>query len=270
MGAVDEVARALERVAVADGMYKLRLRAPTVAARGRPGQFVQLRVSEGYEPLMRLPLSLAGADAAEGEIDVIYEHRGPKTAALSMLRAGEDLACLGPLGHGFTMPETDGAAVLVGGGVGLPPLLFLGETLRAQGIEVVMLAGARTADKHLPGDLLRPAAQRCALATDDGSLGHCGLVTELLAAELADGGDCTVYACGPHAMLRAVAALSAASAVPCQVSLEEYMACGIGICVGCAVAVRPESAANDYARYQRVCTTGPVFDSASIDWESHG
>ena len=175
---------------------------------------------------------------------------------------------LGPLGKGFVSPLKDTRVVLVGGGIGVPPLLYWGLELRQREYRTALLVGARTADKHLPSELLASAADAVHLATDDGSLGNAGLVTDLLQHELAEEGPCAVYCCGPHGMMQAVAAICLEAQVPCQVSLEEYMACGIGICVGCAVELATAKGDTDYGRYARVCVDGPAFDARQIKWSS--
>jgi dihydroorotate dehydrogenase electron transfer subunit len=267
MSAVDERVRVLGHTVVGDGLHQLRLRACQIVAQAQPGQFVQLRVGANVAPLLRLPLSIARAAPDTGTIELIYAQLGPKTTALAAVPDGAELDCLGPLGNGFRAPPAARSAVLVGGGVGLPPLLFWGRYLRAQRVHTVLLVGARTGAKHLPKDLLLPAADRYALSTDDGTLGHGGWVTELLETELESSSQCTVYSCGPYPMMRVVADCCARRTIPCQVSLEAYMACGIGICAGCVVRVQPTPNSSDYDRYQRVCTQGPVFDAAAIDWQ---
>lgn len=266
----DVLAPVVSNEAVAEDFYLARLHAPAVAAGAVPGQFVEVKVSPGNEPLLRLPLSVCAVDASAGTVDVLYEDMGPKTHALSQVGAGEELALMGPLGSGAFARPTDGRrVVMVGGGIGVPPLLFLGETLIKEGAatEVVLLVGARHAGKHLPEDLLRPAAHRRELATDDGSAGHKGLVTDLLAVELA-GEPCEVFTCGPHPMMAAVAGLCREHDAPCQASLEEYMACGYGVCVGCVVEVAPAvgGPAPAYEKYSRVCVEGPVFDAHRVVW----
>ena len=166
------------------------------------------------------------------------------------------------------LPPKDTRVVLVGGGIGVPPLLYWGLELKQRKYRTVLLVGARTADKHLPRKLLEPAADIVHFATDDGSLGHAGLVTAPLQHELAGERPCAVYCCGPHAMMEAVAAICIEAQVPCQVSLEEYMACGIGICVGCAVELATAKGDTDYGRYARVCVDGPAFDARQIKWGS--
>ena len=267
---VDVVASVVSNETVAEDFFLARLRAPEIAAKAVPGQFVEIKVSPGDEPFLRLPLSVCAVDGSAGTVDVLYEKMGPKSRTLSRVAAGDELALMGPLGGGgFSRPAGGRRAVMVGGGIGVPPLLFLGETLIKEGAadEVVLLIGARQAGKHLSEDLLRPASHRFGLATDDGSLGHKGLVTDLLAAEL-EGGPCEVFTCGPHPMMAAVAALCREHDTPCQASLEEYMACGYGVCVGCVVEVAPAGGgtAPPYEQYSRVCVEGPVFDAHRVKW----
>lgn len=263
---VDEQATLISNSEVATGFWCARLLAPRIAAAGQPGQFVQLRVSAGREPFLRLPLSLGGVDPEAGWIEVIYQVRGAKTTALAALKPGSALSCLGPLGRGFAVPGASTPVLLVGGGIGVPPLLFFGHRLRQLGRSPALLVGARARAYHLPLPRLQAAAGTVLLATDDGSLGHHGLVTALLVERLAHMPEAMVCACGPEAMLAVVARLCEQRQVPCQVSLEAYMACGIGVCVGCAVAMRVAPDGAPYERYQRVCVDGPVFDGAAVDW----
>lgn len=257
---------------LADAVFVTRLVSPLIARTVQPGQFVQLRVRDEATPLLRIPLSVAGVDKTAGIIDVIYEAVGPKTRVLSRLAEAESVACLGPLGNSFPPPQPEQQVVLVGGGVGLPPLLFFGHTLISGGRKagVDLLVGARTAAKHLSMDCLQSAASSVAIATDDGSAGHAGLVTDLLERRLAaaKASNIVVYTCGPHPMMRAVASMCARSQVSCFASLEEYMACGYGVCVGCVVETQaPGHHRSEYERYSRICVDGPVYDAAQITWD---
>ncbi len=263
---IDEQARLLSNREVAADFYLARLNTPHIAARIEPGQFVNIQVSAGMTPLLRIPLSVSGVDSEGGIIEVLYEEVGPKTRALSQLGPDVVLPTLGPLGKGFAPPPEGMRVVLVGGGIGMPPLLYWGLELKQRAHQTALLVGARTANKHLPNELLTPAADAVHLATDDGSLGHAGLVIDLLQYELGEKGPCAVYCCGPHGMMQAVAAICLEAQVPCQVSLEEYMACGIGICVGCAVELATAKGDTDYGRYARICVDGPAFDVRQIKW----
>jgi dihydroorotate dehydrogenase electron transfer subunit len=254
---------------VAEDFYLMRLGVPHIAAEVVPGQFVEVRVSSQFSPFLRIPLSICNTDSDAGTVDILYEDMGPKSRALSLQQPGNEVACLGPLGHGFKAPAADLDAVLVGGGIGTPPLLFLGEKLRYAGRQVCLLVGARSSGKHLPDTLLSAAARDVQKATDDGSVGHHGLVTDLLKKKLDEVEACTVYTCGPHAMMAAVAAICRESQIPCQASLEEYMACGFGVCVGCVIEVTPpesETVVSPYMQYSRICVDGPVFDAHRVCW----
>ena len=266
---LDERVRLLTKEEVARDFFLMRFKASGIASGAIPGQFVEIQVSEGETPFLRLPLSICAVDREAGSIDLLFEAVGPKTEALKRMGIGTEAACLGPLGRGFRPPPFGRTGLLVGGGIGIPPLLFWGEVLRAQGYRTILLAGARTADKHLSDSLLMADAQKVRRATDDGSMGHAGLVTDLLAEELKGEDEYAVFTCGPHGMMAAVAALCAECGVACQASLEEYMACGIGICVGCVVEVIHEEGkgGSDYERYRRVCVDGPVFDARQVRWE---
>jgi dihydroorotate dehydrogenase electron transfer subunit len=262
--AADLTARVDETVEVARDFYRTRL---AIDLEPEAGQFLQLRPRSPRltSPYLRIPLSIAAA--GEGWVDVLYEEVGPKTFALSQQRTGDEVGCLGPLGHPFPLPPAGTTPVLVGGGIGVPPLIFFGQTLRDGGAEPLLLVGARSADKHLPDDLLTPAAAAVRRATDDGSLGHDGLVTDLLDEALRDIDAPAVYTCGPHGMMAAVAARCAEADVSCQASLEEYMACGFGVCVGCVVErADKEAQPSAYGHYARVCVDGPVFDARTIVW----
>ena len=265
----DVTGKVLFNLEVAEDFYLLRLAVPHIAAGVVPGQFVEVRVSSNFSPFLRIPLSICKTDPAVGTIDLLYEDMGAKSRALSLQQPGCEIAVLGPLGHGFKVPEAGRAAILVGGGIGTPPLLFWGEELRRVSLEVALLVGARSANKHLPDNLLNAAAGEIQKATDDGSTGYHGLVTDLLREKLATGKKYTVYTCGPHAMMAAVTAICGEGRVPCQASLEEYMACGFGVCVGCVVEVMPAehaSLASPYLQYSRICVDGPVFDAHRVCW----
>ena len=269
-GPVQDASSALlSNAEVAEDFYLARLHLPPLSAAVVPGQFVQVRVCSRLAPFLRIPLSVCGVDRAEGNVDLLYEDMGPKSRALSRIGAGGKVGCLGPLGRGFSAPPDGRRAVLVGGGIGVPPLLFLGSELRGKNTPVSLLVGVRTASRHLPDAMLEGAAHEVDRATDDGSRGHRGLVTDLLESTLDEHGDCAVYTCGPVAMMAAVAAICRERAVACQASLEEYMACGFGVCVGCVVEMIPGDGevVSPYERYRRICVDGPVFDALRVRWE---
>jgi dihydroorotate dehydrogenase electron transfer subunit len=220
-----------------------------------PGQFFMLAAAErwggGADERPFLPRAFSVARRHDdGTLDFVLEDVGPGTERLGELGAGEDVWLLGPLGRGFAPPRQGRRPILVGGGVGIAPLMIWKD---AVGASALVLLGFRDAD-HAEGSALVPGAR---VATDDGSRGHRGLVTELLAAELGCDARAEVYACGPPPMLEAVRALCAEHDVPAQLALESGMACGYGACFGCVVPTRDG--------YLRLCVDGPVLDAASLE-----
>jgi NAD(P)H-flavin reductase len=226
--------------------------------RPQAGQFYMLAAAErwggGEDERPFLPRAFSVARVGDGDggctLEFMLEDVGPGTRRLAELRAGDGLWLLGPLGRPFTPPRDGHRPVLVGGGVGTAPLVILRDEL---GPDATVLLGFRDAAHAAGAGLLEDAA----VATDDGSVGHHGLVTALLAAELAAGGPVEVFACGPPAMLEAVRALCADHDVPAQLALESGMACGYGACFGCVVPTRDG--------YVRLCVDGPVLDAATLE-----
>jgi NAD(P)H-flavin reductase len=223
--------------------------------RPEPGQFAMLAARErwggGEDERPYLPRAFSVARQRGSEAHFLLEDVGPGSRRLCELREGERLWALGPLGRGFTAPPAGRRAILVGGGVGIAPLAILQDGLADS---ATVLLGFRDGARAQGAALLDGAS----VATDDGSSGHHGLVTELLAAELERDPLAVVYACGPAAMLEGVRALCEASAVPAQLALEAGMACGFGACFGCVVPRRGGG-------YMRVCVEGPVIDAAELD-----
>jgi NAD(P)H-flavin reductase len=223
------------------------------------GQFAMLAALDGWgggedeRPFLARAFSIARY--AQGEAAYLLEDVGPGTRRLCELTAGDELWVLGPLGRGFSVPPQERRAILVGGGVGIAPLAILQNELEARGAaETTVLLGFRD-EARVAGAQLLPGAR---LATDDGSAGHAGLVTELLEQELSGGAHVAVYACGPAGMLEGVRAICERAAVPAQLALEAPMACGFGACYGCAVPKRGGG-------YLRVCVDGPVIEAAALD-----
>ncbi len=223
-----------------------------------PGQFAMLAAAErwggGIDERPYLARAFSVARVVDGEAHYLLEDVGPGTRRLCELQAGDGLWVLGPLGRGFVAPHERRRALLVGGGVGIAPLAILQDSLIATGLSNAALLGFRDAVHAVGAALLSDAR----VATDDGSVGHGGLVSDLLTAELDRDTHTVVYACGPAPMLEAVRALCATRAVPAQLALEAGMACGFGACYGCVVPARGGG-------YMRVCVDGPVIDAAELE-----
>ena len=223
----------------------------------RAGQFYMLAATRrwggGADERPFLPRAFSVLRASDDRLEFMLEAVGPGTERLCDLEPGDGLEVTGPLGLGFPEPPEARRALLCGGGVGTAPLAIWQDELLARGEPAPALLGFRDAD-HAPGATLLHNAR---VATDDGSHGHHGLVTDLLADELEAGPPAVVYACGPPPMLEAVRALCAERDVPCQLALEAGMACGFGACFGCVVALRDGG-------YLRLCVDGPVLDGALL------
>jgi dihydroorotate dehydrogenase electron transfer subunit len=218
-----------------------------------PGQFYMLAAAErwggGEDERPFLPRAFSVMRAREGRLEFMLEDVGPGTHRLGELRAGDGLWISGPFGIGFAPPREGRRPVLVGGGVGTAPLAIWSDALDG----AVALLGFRDAE-HAEGAALLPGAR---VATDDGSVGHKGPVTDLLRAELGRDGDVEIYACGPPGMLEAIRRIAAEHGVPAQLALESGMACGYGACFGCVVATK--------RGYLRLCVDGPVLDADLLD-----
>ncbi len=279
-----EDARVLSQQAFAAGQYQIRLQAPRCAASATPGSFVHL--SCGPELPMRRPLSIQRVSASEGWIEVLYKIVGHGLQSLTRRRVGDTVSCLGPIGRGFVAHRERPRPLLVGGGVGIPPMIFMAETLAADaasGWKPLVLMGSeipfpfevKTSAIAVSG--IAASTNACMPLLEDWGIpsrlaslsgfDHChtGYVTDLadtwLAALSADEREeVEMFACGPTPMLRAAAAVARRQGIPCQVSLEENMACAVGGCAGCTVLVQTA----DGPAMKRVCVDGPVFDAATV------
>lgn len=246
-------ARVTERETVMPNTYVVRLESRELA-QAMPGQFVHLRATDTWDPLLRRPMSiyLMHPDG----VSVMIRDVGRGSALLAAKRPGDLVDVLGPLGRPFELREGPRRLLMVGGGYGVAPLIGLAERALPRGQEVTLLVGAATAEYVFPRERV-PHAIDYRPATVDGSLGHCGFVTEML-PEYLDWAD-AMFACGPTGMLEAVHRASAGrEGLDVQVSMEQQMGCAMGVCLGCVIPT------ND--GYQRVCRDGPVFESGRVQW----
>jgi dihydroorotate dehydrogenase electron transfer subunit len=274
---VHAAADVLENVGLARQTYRVRIHAPELAHAIRPGQFLMLRLSGHSDPLLGRPFALYDTvldGGAPYAVDVVYLVVGKVTGLLAQARPGDRVEVWGPLGNGF--PELHGLdhVGLVAGGIGQTPFLahvrellgtrgYGGRPARRGAERVSLFYGVRSGDLAAGVDDFRAAGAAVHLASDDGSLGHHGYVTALLEKH---GPPQHLVGCGPEPMLRALARLAERWGVPCHVSLETPMACGVGVCFSCVTRVRTA----DGWDYRRVCVDGPVFDAAGLTWDTPG
>ena len=250
--------------------WRTRFAAPEIAKVYRPGQFIMVNVHIGqvgssFDPLLRRPFSLLESNSAEGWIDVLFKVKGRGTRLMSGWHVGETIDIVGPFGHGFDLDVPGRTFVLVGGGVGVPPLYTVADELakRTKTQKVYLLLGGRSAEDIYVRNI---NGMKVSTTTEDGSQGKQGLVTDLLKTVLLgmDVSKSVILTCGTTPMMKVVAEIAATHNVPCQVSLENRMACAIGTCLGCVVPM----AEGREKSYERVCTEGPVFDANWLGWGS--
>ena len=231
---------------VADKIFRLTVDAPELAETARAGQFVQVKISDDFT--LRRPLGIAST--AGGKVKIFYRLVGRGTETLSQRRAGERLNILGALGNGFT--PRGGKVLLVGGGMGLAPLLCAAESFSAD-----VLMGGRTSDEvNFWQAEFRPHVEEIFITTDDGSIGKYGFVTDALPDVLAKKNYSAVLTCGPEIMMRGVAKLAAEKNIPCEVSFEKRMACGLGACLSCSI--------DTVDGRKKICKDGPIFDARAV------
>lgn len=276
-----EDAELLHKAAFKGEQYVMRFSAPRIAARAKPGHFVHLQC--GPRLLMRRPMSIMRADPEHGWIEILFKNHGIGTRLLSQCPIGDAINLIGPIGIPFKEENVRRRPVLIGGGVGIPPMLFLAEQLRAQSISSFVIMGSeipfpfpvKPSQIMVPG--IPPEAIGCMPLLEDwgiasrlasrAGIAGCfdGLVTDLAKSwidyRIEDvREEIEVFACGPTPMLKAVAALAADYGIPCQISLEEFMACAVGGCAGCAVRVQTRNG----IAMKRVCVDGPVFEAGDV------
>lgn len=270
-------AKIINNEEVAPGVFHAMLDCPEVAERATPGQFLHIRCSDALSPLLRRPISIAMAEGRQGTVEILYRAVGAGTRLMARKRRGDVLDIMGPLGHGFPLPHSAKYPVLVGGGMGMAPLLFLAKNIldsrksskksespgSRDALKMlhspytgIVLAGFSTAGDVFGLDFMKDCGFKVEVCTDDGTCGYKGFPTDLLEKYL-NPVD-IIYACGPAPMLAKVKTLAERAGIPAYVSLEERMACGVGACLGCAVKAAGGG-------FLKVCKDGPVFDTSSVD-----
>ena len=247
----------IEKKAIAREIYSFTILCPEVAQAACAGQFVHIRAN-GFT--LRRPISICGIDMEKGTLRIVFEIRGEGTAEIAQLNKGELIDMLAPLGHGFTVSEDFERVVLIGGGIGTPPMLPLADIYKDK---ATVISGFRNASAAILQEDFRAAGARdVILCTDDGSAGIHGFVTEPFADIIGSEKIDAVYACGPLAMLKGIAQTCTKNGIYCEISLEERMACGIGACLGCACRTKR----NDEEYFAHVCKDGPVFKVEEVLW----
>ena len=281
---------------IAPGYYKLGLVCRDMADSAVPGQFLMIKVSEQLDPLLRRPFSIhkihsipSSNDRMEGDcrIEILYKVVGKGTGILSTAMKGNKVDLLGPMGNGFRIHKSMNTALLIAGGIGVAPLLSLAEKIlldHGETKSILLFLGGKGRNDILCEEDFERLGVKTHICTEDGSLGRKGLVTDTFLdyLESHDRGSESVphcFVCGPEGMSREVAKIAHRKRIPCQISLETVMACGLGACLGCVVKTKPSANVqgsasgfnshreNPMVNYKKVCRDGPVFDSSEIFWE---
>jgi dihydroorotate dehydrogenase electron transfer subunit len=244
---------------IAPGLFLMRIISPGIASNWIPGQFIHILppIPDNRPLMLRRPISILSSN--NNEVDFIYRTVGEGTSLISHMKVGEIVDVIGPLGMGFLdIPANPGKHILVGGGVGAPPMIALARYLHRKGLDVEFYQGARNTPDLILHKALEKEPYKYFSTTEDGSTGHKGLVTQILpdpSSQIA-----AAYACGPMGMMKAVLKWRGDNRFPYFVSMENKFGCGVGVCLGCSIPT-----ANGY--YIRVCRNGPVFDADLIDWK---
>jgi dihydroorotate dehydrogenase electron transfer subunit len=255
-------AEILKNEGIKPGRFRMGVRAPSICRDAKAGQFVMVKCSKGPLPFLRRPFSFhrIGKD----NFEILYQVLGKGTEELSKRRPGEKIDIIGPLGNTFgqlTVISSQHSPILVAGGIGVAPLLQLARELKINNLPITVLLGVVTKSHILCAEDFRKLGAEVHIATEDGSIGHKGRVTEILNDLLNIRRYTlppTIYACGPREMLKETARVAKTKRVHCEVSLEERMACGTGVCLGCAVKT--------VLGFKMVCKDGPIFNSGDIIW----
>lgn len=255
--------RLINKTWLTPNIVRLRIADHYLASNALPGQFVNIKVSENNIPLLRRPFSFHRINPKNGWIEILFKAIGMGTELLARYEIGDEIDLLGPLGNSFHLPGHGDHAILIAGGLGIAPLLFWAEKLVQQKVPISLLYGNKSNDAFCCLPDFEELGISYLLATDDGSAGFAGTVTELFLAkkEIHHQSRIQIFACGPNPMLQQVKQIAHEFHLPCQVSLETMMACGFGVCLGCVV-----KSTSPTAPFKYVCKDGPVFNSSEIDF----
>lgn len=257
----NEKCKLVKKEFLKEDICKMTILAPEIAKTAKPGQFLEIRVVDNIEPLLRRPISIYNADENKGEVEFIFQLKGKGTNLLANREEGELLDIMGPLGYGTFKFEGYKNIAIIGGGIGIFPLHELSKRAKNAGVNSKIYIGFRNKELVILEEEFKKVSNELILATDDGSYAKNGFAINFLKEDVKQNKPDCIYACGPLPMLKAVQAFAKEENIPCQISLEERMACGIGVCLGCAV----KYVGSDNVEYKHVCKNGPVFKATDVE-----
>lgn len=256
-------AKLLEKVQLTKDIYHFKVKADDIAKESKPGNFVEIRVTEQTEPFLRRPISIYNLDKENGVLEFIFQVKGKGTEILAKKEVGEDIDIMGPLGFGTFKLEGRKNIAILGGGIGIFPLYELAKEAKQNNIQVNTYLGFRNKEYVVLENEFQNVSDKLTIATDDGTYKQKGFAIDFLKQDIENNKIDCIYACGPLPMLRAIRELAIQKNLDCQISLEERMGCGIGLCLGCAV--KKAESPKDAPEYYHVCKGGPVFQAKDVE-----
>ena len=258
-----QLAELVEKKQIKPDVFQFSIKAPEIVKTAKPGNFIEIRITEGTDPFLRRPISIYQVLPEKGIVEFIFQVKGKGTEKLSQKQVGDKIDVLGPLGFGTFKTEGKQKIAIIGGGIGIFPLYELAKQAKAEGKEVYAYLGFRSKDFVMLEEEFKQVSTELTITTDDGSYQKEGFAIHYLEQELASKGIQAIYACGPLPMLKAIQKLTKEKSIDSQISLEERMGCGIGACLGCAV--KTAKSPKEAPEYWHVCKAGPVFKAEDVE-----
>lgn len=249
---------------IVSGVYKFSLKAENIVKQAKPGNFVEIRITDQTEPFLRRPISIHNLDRENGILEIIFQIKGKGTELLARKQVGEKVDVIGPLGYGTFKLENYKKIAVIGGGIGIFPLYELLKQVKENGVETGVYLSFRNKDLVMLEKEFGEITSNLNISTDDGSYKNKGFAIDFLKKDMEKEKYECIYACGPTPMLRAVKNYAVENNINCQVSLEEKMACGLGVCLGCAV--KTTASPKEAPEYFHVCKAGPVFNCNDVEF----
>lgn len=245
------------------GIFKFSVQADEIVQEAKPGNFIEIRVNDDIELFLRRPISIYNMDKENGILEFIFQEKGKGTKILSKKAVGDLVDIVGPLGYGTFKYSNYENIAIIGGGIGVFPLYELAKNAKSDNKNVNVYLGFRNKDFVVLESEFNKVSNNLTITTDDGSYSEKGFAIDFLKEDIENGKIDSIFACGPLPMLKAVRQLAIEKNIPCQISLEEKMACGLGVCLGCAVKTAASS--KESPEYWHVCKAGPVFQAKDVE-----
>lgn len=260
---VNVKARLVKKEELKPEIFKFSVKAEEIVKTAKPGNFIEIKVNNEIEPFLRRPISIYNIDKENGILEFIFQIKGKGTQILSNREEGEIIDILGPLGYGTFKYDDYKKLAIIGGGIGVFPLYELAKSAQKEGKIINTYLGFRNKDLVVLEKQFNNVSNELIITTDDGSYGQKGFSIDFIKKDIESGNVDSIYACGPLPMLRAIRQLAIEKNIPCQISLEEKMACGLGVCLGCAI--KTSKSTEEAPEYWHVCKAGPVFQAKDVE-----